>query len=252
MDFDGDLATRQACWLPPTLQLEMYAVPNSLATPVLSDHTSSTSLAARPVGVLATRIPCKPSIACPGRDAAEHGCATNEMSLLLPSVSLGPALCRKSLSPRGPLRAEFGKFTHFATSTTQKELDWNAARCPAVYHHQRRHPTMFWHSARWYSTAVALSGESLGHTLYVASPNVTARNQGAFRSRTPHIIHPGFHCRPSLKIASALSYLEIDKLRTSELRRHLGCDQPRHAEMRRSCNCAMYASRAASRDLGIR
>ncbi|KAL1937094.1 hypothetical protein VTO73DRAFT_15117 [Trametes versicolor] len=47
----------------PQRLLETYIELNSLTNPVLSGQSLSTLLAARPVGVLATRIHCKPSIA---------------------------------------------------------------------------------------------------------------------------------------------------------------------------------------------
>lgn len=73
--------------------------------------------------------------------------------------------------------------------------------------------------------------------------NSTARSSPSPKSSR----NPGFRYGPSLEIACALSLLETDKPRTSNLRRHSGCNKLLRAEMVRLFSASRRPSTLFSR-----
>lgn len=77
-------------------------------------------------------------------------------------------------------RPEFGKFTHFATSTTQKELDWSVAHCPG----ESFLPTAWYQSAHTF-------GSQQCTTASVGSPRCSCATRINAPRPLRHTLTPG-------------------------------------------------------------
>ncbi|KAL1937106.1 hypothetical protein VTO73DRAFT_15093 [Trametes versicolor] len=192
----------------------MYIELNSLTSPILSGHTAGTSLAVRPICVRR----CSYTLhALHHNVSAQHGSqeVDHTVSLKHDGTNTGPAPAVTPLSTanlaQGTVNtshmaqgAEFRKSTHLA-SMNQVELDRNAARSHAVYHSQRRQPTMFLQDAYQCSAAVAAHTQPSHVPTYgTYRPMEGPCKSVGQRQREQHTAASLDHCQAPRRAASAV------------------------------------------------